>query len=49
MARKLFQTYDKDMHFLYFKLRNRNIDKEEVDPMIAEAYKALNKVYNPKR
>ena len=29
--------------------RNGNIDNVEVVPMIAEAYKAFNRVYNPNR
>ena len=34
---------------LIIKIRNGAIDNVEVVPMIAEAYKAFNRIYNPNR
>ena len=39
VARKIFEAYDKD--------RNGSIDKYEVSPMMVDAYKSINKGFNP--
>lgn len=39
VARKLFESYDKD--------RNGVLDKFEVGPMMVDAYKSINKGFNP--